>query len=144
MGMGFAASFADVIDWNDIRKVVPKEATAFQRQLKAAGIDRDVFCHAMYLDDWGIADFQLDDAARDGTIRRITAAWEKLADAFTQKTTVGQAGLELVPGYHAADDGDRYDDVQNGYFHVEGVYQLTPAGEKYADKIKRKSFVTLG
>ena len=85
MGMGFAANFADVIGWNDIRKVVPKEAAAFQRQLKAAGINRDVFCHAMSLDDWGVADLQLDDAVLDRTIRQITTAWGKLSTPSPRK-----------------------------------------------------------
>jgi hypothetical protein len=141
MGMGFAANYADVIEWGNVEKIIPKEAAAFERQLKAAGITRDDFCNVTALENWDAANITLvGPEAIDGAIRQIETAWEKLSDAFTQATT----GLTLAPGYHSTEVGDRYDDVQGGYFYLEGVYQLTPAGKKYADKIERKFFVTLG
>ena len=62
-----------------------------------------------------------------------------LRKAFEEKT-----GLEIGVFYHDRDEGDRYDDFFGRAWWVDGVYQYTPAGEKYKSKITRKSFVTYG
>jgi hypothetical protein len=144
--MGYGASYADVIEWSEIKRLVPKEAHALARELKKAGVSMDNFCQAMDREHWDYAEIALDDpGAVEKAIRQITSAWETLAAAFTKATTVEGAGLELVPRFHNADnDGDRYDDVSGGFFHVDGVYQLTPAGRKFAGKIERKFYVTFG
>jgi hypothetical protein len=137
MGMGFGANYADVMDWKQIKKIVPKEARALDRVLKKAGVSLDNFCRAVDREDWGYAEIESDEK----TIQQITSAWDSLSKVFTQATE----GLELVPRFHNADnDGDQYDDVSGGFFHVEGMYQLTPAGRKFADKIERKFYVTFG
>ena len=146
MGMGFGANCVDVIEWSQIKRIVPKEARALARELKKAGVSMDNFCQLMDREEWDYAEIKSDDPnAVEKAIQQITNAWETLAAAFTKATTVDGAGLELTPRFHNADnDGDRYDDVSGGFFHVEGVHQLTPAGRKFADKIERKFFVTFG
>ena len=62
-----------------------------------------------------------------------------LQKAFEKKT-----GLEIGLFYHDPQDGDRYDDFFGIAWWVDGVYQYTPAGEKYKDKITKQSFVTFG
>ena len=140
MGMGFGANYADVMEWSEIKKIVPKEARALERELKRASVSLDTFCQVVDREDWGYAEIESDEK----TIEQITLAWDALAKAFTEATMV-ERGLELVPRFHDADNqGDRYDDVSGGFFHVEGVYRLTPAATKFAGKIERKFYVTLG
>ena len=113
--------------------------------MQAVGVSMDDFCRAMSQDAWNEAQgARDDDNAIEQAITQIESAWKKLADTFTKTTTVDGAGLELQPCYHDSDDGDRYDDVEGGFFHVGGVYQLTPAGTKYAEKIERLGFVEFG
>jgi hypothetical protein len=48
-------------------------------------------------------------------------------------------------GYYSSDDGDRYDDLENGcYFSVEGVTQFTPAGKKFKERLAEKSWTIFG
>jgi hypothetical protein len=126
------------MEWEDIKSIVPDESAAFERQLEAAGVDMDAFCCAMAIDDLDGLDVPTedDDAVRQ-TIEGIEAAWKNLAGSFTRVTTVEGKGLELQPCYRDAEYGDRDDEVEGDFFHVSGAYQLSPAGKKYADKIRR-------
>ena len=142
MGMGYAAYHADVIEWDDIKKLVPVEAAEFEKRLATAGVSMSDFCYAESLEDWDVMEFSTEDEdAIQKAVDQIADAWEKLAESFTAATTVDGAGLELEPRYHDPDDGGRYDGVENGFFGVEGVYQLTPAGKKYEDIIDHRGWV---
>jgi hypothetical protein len=131
--------------WNDIKGIIPEEAATFEQQLQAAGVEMDNFCDAMQAED-----LERMNVAADGqdavsrAIGQIEAAWKRLAESFTQATMVEGAGLELSPDYHNPDNGDRYDEVAGGFFRVEGAYQLSPSGKKYAGRIERASFVEFG
>jgi hypothetical protein len=136
MGRAYSGC-GDAMEWNDIRSILPDESAAFEAQLEAAGVSMDDFCCAMAPDDMNQLDVatQGRDTARQ-TTDRIMAAWKDLAESFVRATTVEGAGLELDPGFHDPEDGDYYDEEPYGFFHVSGVYQLSPAGRKYADKIR--------
>lgn len=136
MGMGFGANFADVMEWDEIKKIVPNEAKALQDAMDCAKIDMDSFCQCIQHSEWGFAG--LDNESNQ--VAKIESCWESLFFAFKKQTD----GLELCPMFHSNDDGDRYDDVSGGFFHVEGVYQQTPAGERFASKIERRFYVTFG
>ncbi|MGO9109603.1 MAG: hypothetical protein ACLP9L_10240 [Thermoguttaceae bacterium] len=140
--MGYAGCWADVMKWGDIKEIVPAEAAAFEEHLQVAGVDMDAFCQAMMWQDLNMMEVAAngEDAAREA----IGAAWRRLADSFTQATTVDGAGLVLTPDYHDPENGDRYDEVRGGYFVVAGVYQPTAAGRKFAKWIERVSFVEFG
>jgi hypothetical protein len=145
MGSGYAAHWADVMEWDDIKLIVPNEAAALEQQLQTAGVGMDDFCLAISMDDWDEVKFAVD--TEDGinqAISQIKSGWKDVADAFKAATTVEGAGLELEPCHHDPDEGDRYDGIERGYFSVEGVYKMTPAGEKYADKIAQCGFVRFG
>lgn len=137
MGMGFGANSADVMDWKEIKKICPKESRALQRALDKAEVDRETFCQCIQHSEWGFTDLAND----SDEVLKIESAWDVLFVAFKKKT----GGLELVPMFHDHEDsGDRYDDVSGGFFHVDGVYDYTPAGKKFKDKIQRKMWVTFG
>ena len=135
MSVDFYANEFDVIDWDDIKKIIPDEAADFERQLQTAGMDLDTFCRAMEDDDWDIGDCTQD------SIDSITDAWDKLDEAFRKTTTVKRAGLSLNPKYRTPSFDNR-DGV--AFFAVDGVHQLTPAGAKYKGEIYRRQFMGVG
>lgn len=99
----------------DIKKIVPEEATALEEQLQAVGADVDEFCRALKNEDY--VDGDIADADIDEWHDRLMETWDKLAEAFTQATTVEGAGLTLTPEYHDPD----YEDAI-AFFAVEGVH----------------------
>ena len=72
-------------------------------------------------------------AYEDQAVQEISAAFEALQAAFAKATAVGTSHLDLAIGYHGEDDGDRYDDVRGVFWAVDGMQQLSPAGEKFKD-----------
>jgi hypothetical protein len=72
--------------------------------------------------------------------KQMCEKWNKLYIAFEQKT-----GLQLDVGYHyGSDEGSRYDKVNELFWHVHGVFQLTDAGKKNTGKWETKSWVVHG
>ena len=67
-------------------------------------------------------------------------ALQHLIEVFKVKT----GGLELDIGYHDPENGDCYDEVSGLFFIVRGVYQYTPAGEKYKQFIETQGWVEFG
>ena len=137
MSCRFYAFEQDVMEWEDIKQIVPEEAAVFEQQLQAAGTDIDEFCRAMKYEDYLDADVA--DAEIAEWHDRLMEAWDRLDEAFWAATAVEGAGLELTPEYH---DPDFEDAV--AFFAVEGVHQLTPAGAKYEEMIERRQFTGVG
>jgi hypothetical protein len=46
--------------------------------------------------------------------------------------------------YHDQEEGDIYDDVEGGFFTVDGVTQLTEAGKKYEKDLTESYWVNFG
>jgi len=130
MGMGTYACRADVIDIDFVREICPKELDEFLYTLSKCDVSFDDFCVANTIGD------EIDNADKVET-ELIEAVYDALKCEFDSKT-----GLQLETVYHFAED--RGDELNGGSFAVEGVYQLTPAGEKYKDKIVEKSWTIWG
>ncbi len=131
MGMGSAPCHAWTISLDGLKAICPKEVELCEAALEALDDDWNSFALAMEQEE------QLDDATDD--------AWEKLQAAFKEATRVGNSCLELGIGYYSADDGDRYDDLEPGYyFTVDNMTQLTPAGEKFKAYMEEKSWTVFG
>ena len=123
MSMGYGSNYADIISNDNVKAICQKEYDALIALL---------FLEDMTFDDFCQESGKLSDD--------ILFAWGKLVGNFEYKT-----GLALETGYHSRDDdGDRYDEIDGGYFLVDGMYELTEAGKKIGDKVKRKFFVTFG
>jgi hypothetical protein len=170
MGMGFGGGYADALEVKDLKKVVPDAVKAFLKKLRWLGVTFDnamnflAHRHLGYdFWDYGGDDFDPDRLRRkwkevrhvhdDDVIgtrvgQEIEEAHAALADAFRLATTEGDSVLTLHPCYHGEDDGDRYDEVEGGYWHVGGMYEISPAGKKLRtfgkDLAERKFFVTHG
>lgn len=133
MSMGYGSNFADVIEEKHVEEICPKEYKAFKSLLQ--GHDVDLYNLANYINyDYGLEMVEEDD------IEKIIEAWDKLREAFENQTN-----LRLYIERHDTDnDGSCYDDVDGGFFTVDGMYKLTPAGKKMGDKVQRKFWVTFG
>ena len=126
MGMGHAANYADCVELEFLLDTCPQEYQNLE----------------MVMDEYDYSWDQIGQEAHHEQfeVDEIKEAYEELQQAFYVAT-----GLKVYAHYHNhEDEGDRYDEVNGLYFHVEGVYQLSPAGERNKDKIERKFFVTFG
>lgn len=164
MGMGFAGAFADVIEDETLAKIVPEAWSGVLKLLAEDVKEQDWFLTVMaYLwmpDIYGVESVDpdwlkpesalLNDEDEDVVNQRITEydwAFDKLRNDFTEATKVGESKLELCMGYHDCDSsGDRYDEVNGAYFHVDGCYEPTPAAKDLIKDflIERRWFVVLG
>ena len=129
MGMGYGANYADVIEDTDVKKLCK---VTYNKLMKAIEADEDIGD----LDDYAqLMVFEEIDEDSD-----VYLAYRNLQSAFEKATD-----LQVYLEFHDHDEyGDRYDDINGHYWSVDGMYQLTPAGEKLKDKVGRKFFVTFG
>jgi hypothetical protein len=135
MGMGHAPAHAWTISLDGLRRICPSEAAACEKVFDEHGYDWDSFALALDKDDFEDVD--------DPEV--LAGHWEALQAAFKIATTVGQSALELGIGHYSAEDGDRYDNLEEGaYFTVEGVTMLTPAGEKFREDLQEESWTVFG
>ena len=124
--MGHAANYADIIDQSFVEETCGLEVGAFLGALDNVEVRLEEFARdAQYdMSDYG---------------DEVDQSYDELIKKFKKAT-----GLTLYLGYHDPDEGDRYDDINGVFWHVEGVYKKTKAGEKYNDKITRCFYVTFG
>jgi hypothetical protein len=126
MGMGYGANFAEVIEQEDLEKLVPKELNEFLDVCDEDDTSFDEVAEGIQYDEY--------------TSVKVHKKYRKLRAAFKRKTK-----LTLELHYHNSDDqGSCYDDVSGVYWSVDGMYQLSPAGKKLSKMVERKFFVTFG
>ena len=130
MGMGNYACGADTIDFDFLREVCPKELDEFQLTLDKVDASFDDFCTAKMYED------QIEHLSEEEN-DLVDAVYDALKCEFEKQTE-----LELDVTYH--DGEDRGDELDGGTFIVDGVYQLTPAGEKYQKYITKKTWTVFG
>lgn len=130
MGMGSVPCHAWTISLDGLKAICPQEVEACDTVLAGVGHDWDSFALAM---------------SREDEIEEMEEPWEQLQAAFRKATRVGKSHLELDIGHYSSDDGDRYDELEDGcYFAVDGVIQLSPAGEKFKDRLEEKTWTVFG
>lgn len=130
MGNGYLACYADVVGETFIKKTAPKEWKKFNGLfVKSDAEVRDI------VDLFTGYEYEKTD---DNDLLR--EAYDSLVKKFNEKT-----GLTLSINYHdSGNDGDRYDEVNEWFWEVGGVYDITPAGKKYGKYITRSTWVTFG
>ena len=144
MGMGYGGNYADVIEFEGVKEIVPEPAKKFEDFLEKNKIVLSDAIKALAEEDGGCLD-SIDEKDYDHLYAELETEFEVLNKAFQEQTKVGgDSCLELTPMFHDEDSGDRYDEVEGGFFHVDGMYCLSPAGEKFKGKIERKFFVSFG
>lgn len=136
MGMGHMACTANIIEKEDILKVIPDEFQALEDLLEVYQVTWDELAAA---EEYG----DTIDEAEEGAAEEIHECWVKAAKVFEEKT-----GLELFIGLHnQEDEGSRYDDVDGVYFSLGNVFRYTPEAKKLMDNgiaIEQKFWVRIG
>ena len=129
MSQGTYANMADVVSNDFVKQQCPESFAALEKTFEDAGIDFNDFFMAQYQDcDYTNIEDDFDE-------QLIDTAYDVLKEDFNKVT-----GLTLYTVYHYAED--RGDELDGGAFQVEGVYQYTPAGEKFSKEIERKTWTT--
>lgn len=131
MGMGTSAAYADTVTEEFIGEIAPVELATLKSALEKEGNSMEDFAQDnQFGGDLGYVDFG----------DEVHQAYDELLVKFKEVT-----GLQLDVSHHDSEsEGDRYDDVDGVFWTVGGVYQLTPAGKKYEDKITRSHYVIFG
>ena len=142
MGTGYSGAYADTIEWDELEKICPTQCKKLSSLLKKHNVMMDsllaTICEMEYDED-RINDFVSYHNITDGVGEDMLLAVRELQIEFSK------TGLVIHCGYHdSQDDGDRYDDLDGGFFRVEGMYQLTKAGEKFEEVITRCFYVQYG
>jgi hypothetical protein len=138
MGMGSIPCNAWTITLAGLKAICPGEVEACEMAFQRHGYNWDSFARAMHHEEF-------DDIPDDADPQDMVNAWETLQAAFKKVTAVGASCLELGIGHYCRDDGDRYDELEEGcYFTVDGVVQLTPAGERFKEHLEVKSWTVFG
>lgn len=145
--MGTYPCFDDVIDEDFVKEICPDEFQALIEALnKSEDITMETLARASFFGN-DIEDelscscsFEEEDETAVKTCKdsiSIISAYVNLCNKF--KSIVE---LELRLNYHKKED--RGDEVDGYFWAVDGVYILSPAGEKYKDKIERKCWTVWG
>jgi len=129
MGMGNYPDYADTVSEDFIKEICPEEYKNFFTYLDEVDISFDEFCDMVHTEN----ELSLEEDEQ----KKLDECYDVLSDAFNDKTK-----LELYVVYHNAED--RGDELDGGSFAVDKVYQLSPAGEKYKDKLTRLSWTNYG
>lgn len=155
MGMGSFAVGSFVIGYDDLKNICPEEINAIENEKFFKEIGWGTIGQWLSWDDIAvIEDAILDncyDESRDDDYNQKVAEdvsqkynvhVANLKNAFNKKT-----GLTLYFDHYDMDGGDRYDnpnDKDGCIFCVDGMVQLTPAGEKYKDIITEHRWTQFG
>jgi hypothetical protein len=160
MGMGSFAVGSFVIEYKDLKKICPDEIKAIEKAkyFKEVGWgnigqwlswdDPDNFKDELYAsveEDKSNPVMRLE-LSEDQIVEDIFNDYEKLVvdlkNSFNKKT-----GLSLYFDHYDIEGGDRYDnpgDKDGCIFCVDGMVQLTPAGQKFKDIISERKWTQYG
>jgi len=149
MGMGSFAVNSYVIEYDELKKICPDEIAAIENEkffdITGWGTianwqtwdDPDQFTDEIYF---------MNENIDDDTVEKYVEIYDNLLinlnKSFHKKT-----GLALYFDHYDMDGGNRYDqpgDKDGCIFCVNGMVQLTPAGEKYKDIITERRWTQFG
>lgn len=160
MGMGSFAVGSFVIEYEDLKKICPDEIKAIEKAKYFKDVGWGIFGRWLGLDDPYIVNDALYDAVsndKSNPVVRLGLTEDKIVDdifqnydglitnlknSFNKKT-----GLTLYFDNYDSECGDRYDnpgDKDGCIFCVDGMVQLTPAGEKFKDIISERKWTQFG
>jgi len=160
MGMGSFGVHSFVIEYDDLKKICPDEIQAIENAQYFDSVDwRTIGQWLAWNDNDQIFD-ALHDAVLDdksNPVMRLELTEEQIVeDIFDQYETLvvnlktvfnRKTGLSLYFDSYDEDSGDRYDnpgDKDGCIFCVDGMMQLSPAGEKFKDIVTERSWTQFG
>jgi hypothetical protein len=149
MGMGSYAVSSFVIGYDDLKKIVPEEIKTIENEQFFEEIGWRTIGQSLAWDDMSMVEETIyfhcpdhDPQVVEDISEKYDAHVVSLQNAFHKKT-----GLTLYFDYYSKDDGDRYDepnDKDGCIFCVDGMMQLTPAGEKYKNIVTDRKWTQFG
>ena len=153
--MGSFAVNSFVIGYDDLKKIVPDEISAIENEKFFKDIGWYYIGRWLAWDDINeIEDAILDncyDEEKDDEYNQKVA--EEVCNKYNhlvadlKNTFEKKTGLTLYFDSYDEDGGDRYDnpnDKDGCIFCVDGMMQLTPAGEKYKDIVTERRWTQFG
>lgn len=158
--MGSFGVHSFVIEYDDLKKICPDEIQAIENAKYFDSVGwRTIGQWLAWHDNDQIFD-ALDDAVLDdksNPVMRLELTEEQIVeDIFDQYETLvvnlktvfnRKTGLSLYFDSYDEDSGDRYDnpgDKDGCIFCVDGMMQLSPAGEKFKDIVTERSWTQFG
>jgi hypothetical protein len=160
MGMGSFAVGSFVIEYDDLKKICPDEIESIEKAKYFKDVrwgtigqwltwdDPDKIKDEIYLSleaDKSKPVIRLE-LSEDQIVEDIFQEYEKLVTAL-KNTFNKKTGLTLYFDSYDEDGGGRYDnpgDKDGCIFCVDGMVQLTPAGEKFKDVISERKWTQFG
>ena len=151
MGMGSYAVNSFVIGYDDLKKIVPEEIKTIENEQFFEEIGWGTIGQWLSWDDISMVKDALADNCPDEdydpqVVEDISEKYNvhvaNLQNAFNKKT-----GLTLYFDCYDEDCGGRYDepnDKDGCIFCVDGMVQLTPAGEKYKNIVTERRWTQFG
>ena len=160
MGMGTAPAQATCISLENLTELCPAQMATLGAKLEEFGQTWEGLAELLYessprCDDYKELDLTKEQAAE------LSDRWRAVCNEFANVTFTNDGGvftakrnqqvghfgrcLYVHIGYYDPASGDLYDDLESSYFFsVEGAYQMTPAGERFKDKLEDKMWATYG
>jgi len=127
---------ADTIEESFVKETCPSFFSIFMDALKDADYELETFAMRVRSGD-AEGEMAMDSELDEKQAHHLLTLFDGLCGAFHGKT-----GLELSLNWHEA--MDRGDEVNGEFWTVDGVWQRTPAGEKYKDWIMTKVWNLFG
>lgn len=138
MSSSHFAAYEDCVEISFVKETCPDEFHALETFLNDHKSGLDEFMMNMGMGGEQLPDiFDENGDYNEGIDETCQKLWEALKAMFKIKT-----GLELRCTFFQAEE--RSDELDGASFCVDEVYQYTLAGEKYKDKITRKTWCTFG
>ena|SRR3990167_4860505 len=133
MSEGYMACYADVVTDDFVKEICPRKFNLFQEMKHKLELENVLSGEENSFREY----LQSNEDPEPGTAAAdAVGAYIALKTAFQKKT-----GLSLTLSWHDSDnDGQKYDEVDGEFWSVENVYDYTPAGKKYRNKIIRKTY----
>jgi hypothetical protein len=138
MGMDSYAVNGYIIPYDELKKICPDEIAAIENERFFKATGWGIIAKWLTWDDVSVFEDEIyfaiedsDEALVDKYVEIYNNLLINLNKSFHKKT-----GLALYFDYYDDDGGSRYDNAYDSdgcIFCVNGMTQLTPAGEKYKD-----------
>jgi hypothetical protein len=153
MGMGTFAVNSYVIEYDELKKICPDEIAAIEKEKYFDSVGWNSIGYWMSWDD----PYQFEENILESLDNPESEHSEKIAEEMVevydihiinlQKSFNEKTGLTLYFDNYDEDNGDRYDnpgDKDGCIFCVDGMVQLTPAGEKFKDIVTQRRWTQFG
>jgi len=143
MNIDYHAGCADLITWENIKKLCPQPCALVELALSNAGLDMDRWLEAVAYDDSSLLYEHAGKDLTDGQVDELMRLFDILNKAFKKATRTGGSCLSLVACFES-EVLSRNDAPRGGFFHVEGIYARTPSGKRFRKMYRRVFYVTRG